>query len=91
MNITLGPREITCYLIILIFFAFGILNLIYIHAVPGIFYLVLALLYFPQTDQITSSLVGFTIPFWIKLIIALFVLWGSLAVGELWELAEDYI
>ena len=86
MSNTLSIEILVSWLLMLIFIVFGILNWIQIDPRPGIFYLVLSLFYFPPFWPIAQRLVGFRIPFWIRILIAIFVLWGSLAVGDLAEL-----
>ena len=69
----------------LVFFVIGVLNLVLVHPVPGVFYLLLSLLYFPQTYDSIRRKIGFSIPLIAKIIFALVVLWGTLAVGDLAE------
>lgn len=69
-----------------VFMLLGILNMIQVHAIPGIFYLLLASLYCPPLAIYVRNKVGFAIPFGLKMLFALLVLWASLAVGDLAEL-----
>jgi hypothetical protein len=66
-----------------IFLVLGVLNMILVHAVPGIFYLVLSVIYSPPTNTLLKTKLGFSIPFTAKVILGLFVLWGTLAVTDL--------
>ena len=68
----------------LIFVVTGVLNIILVHAVPGIFYLLLSLAYLP--NEFLKSKLGFAIPLVIKVILGFVVLWGTLAVGDLAEI-----
>lgn len=70
----------------LAFIATGVLNLVLVHPVPGIFYLLLSLLYFPFTDAFLRKKLGFTVPFAAKIMVGLAVFWGTLAVGDLAEI-----
>ncbi|HYD35174.1 MAG TPA: hypothetical protein VD999_03860 [Vitreimonas sp.] len=70
----------------IIFFVIGVLNLLLVHPVPGVFYLVLSLIYFPVTNKILQKNLGFTIPFALKVIVGLVIMWGTLAVGDLAEI-----
>lgn len=70
-----------------LFAIIGILNLILVHPVPGLFYLVLATVYPPLTDQLIRSKFGFAIPLVVKIVIGLVVLWGTLAVTDLADIA----
>ena len=67
------------------FFVLGVLNAFLVHPVPGVFYLFLSLVYFPQPNTILKykNRFRFSFPFVVKLIFGLLILWGTLAVGEL--------
>jgi hypothetical protein len=71
-----------------LFFLLGILNLIWVHAVPGFIYIVLGCLYLPVTNSFLNKKMGFTVPLLVKIIFGVLVLWGTLAVGDLMELFE---
>jgi hypothetical protein len=75
-----------CLFFGLIFFLTGILNAWLVHIVPGIFYLVLSLLYIPHTNSLLKQKLGFTIPLALLVVIGFMVLWGTLAVGDLAEI-----
>lgn len=74
-----------------IFFSLGILNLIFVHPIPGLFYLLLAVFYLPFTNAILFKQLGFAIPLWIKTLAGLILLWGTLAVGDLMEIFEAWM
>jgi len=75
----------------IIFFILGVLNAIFVHPVPGIFYLLLALVYLPATNAFIKKKLGFSIPLAVKIIVGLVILWGTLAVGDLMEMFEAYL
>lgn len=52
----------------------------------GLFYLILAIFYLPFLDTITVRYLKVNVPFWIKMSIAILILWATLAVGDLAEL-----
>ncbi len=68
-----------------IFFVTGVLNLFLVHPVPGLFYVCLSALYLPAVDVALKSRLKFTVPFAVKVILGLVILWGTLAVGDLAE------
>ena len=70
-----------------VFVALGLLNLLLVHPVPGVFYLLLTVLYFPAATSVLEQRLGLTIPFGIRITVGLVVLWGTLAVGDLAEMA----
>jgi hypothetical protein len=69
-----------------LFFIIGLLNLFLVHPVPGVFYILLSIVYFPKTDIYLKKKLGFTIPVLIKIIFGTVILWGTLAVGDLAEI-----
>ena len=71
------------YFLTIVFILLGMLNIIYVHALTAIFYLLFSLFFMPPVVAIAKQKLGFPIPYLIKLIAAIAVLWGSFAVGEL--------
>lgn len=69
-----------------VFFAIGVLNAFLVHLVPGVFYLLLSFIYVPPADVLSKKWFGFSIPFVVKVVVGLVILWGTLAVGDLAEL-----
>lgn len=69
-----------------IFLVTGVLNAVLVHPVPGIFYLLLSLVYFPPVSVFVKKKFGLAIPFWAKVVLGLVILWGTLAVGDLAEI-----
>lgn len=69
-----------------VFLVIGLLNMILVHPVPGVFYFLLSLIYFPPISAVVKKKIGLAIPFWIKVILGLVILWGTLAVGDLAEI-----
>ncbi len=86
MNKNLLFQNISTWIFAVLFFVIGILNLFLIHPVPGIFYLILSLVYLPQINSILKQKFNISISFKIKIILALIILWGTLAVGDLAEM-----
>ena len=80
--------NIAAWILGLIFIALGILNIIFIHPVPGLIYLLISSLYLPPTSARVHKKLGFAIPVLIKIILAVLVLWFTLGVGDLMELFE---
>lgn len=68
------------------FAVIGVLNMFLIHPVPGMFYLLLSIVYFPYTNAHLKKRLGFSIPPVVKVIIGFVIIWGTLAVGDLAEL-----
>lgn len=69
-----------------IFLITGVLNILLVHPVPGVFYFILTLLYIPQTNKVLKRRLGFSISPLAMVTFGLIVLWGTLAVGDLAEI-----
>ncbi|MCD6104618.1 MAG: hypothetical protein J7J43_02360 [Thermosipho sp. (in: Bacteria)] len=79
------------YFFFVLFAVIGVLNCFFVGIIPGIFYILLSLIYFPYFDRKIKKKINFKFYNLFKIILALFVLWGTLAVGELMELFETNI
>lgn len=78
--------KIVSVLFATLFMVIGILNLFLVHPVPGLFFLLLSLLYVPVGVKFIKQKFGFTIPFLVKVILGLILIWGTLAVSDLAEI-----
>ena len=64
----------------------GILNIMQVHAVPGIIYMLIASIYTPPFNTFIKKKLGFSIPGWLKFVLGFLIMWGTLGVGDLAEL-----
>ena len=71
------------WLFALLLVTIGILNLIQVHPVPGIIYLLLALIFVPPLTQGLKNRTGFTIPVAVKIILGFIIIWFTLGVSDL--------
>jgi hypothetical protein len=72
-------------------FAIGIVNIFWGNDFGfGVFILLLSFIYFLPVNVILRKLAGFSIPAMgiIKILLAIFILWASLGVGELFDKIE---
>lgn len=86
-----ATHKIISGLFVIIFFALGILNLIFVHYVPGIIYILLSFVYLPSINTFLKNRFGFTIPLWTKILVGLLILWATLGVGDLMEIFESWL
>ena len=91
MNHRSNARNMISWIFSVVFFITGILNVFLVHIIPGVFYILLTFVYFPPATAFIEKKSGFSIPFIVKLILGLVILWGTLAVGELMEVLGSYI
>lgn len=86
MKNTVTLKNTLSWFLMILFISLGFMNLILIHPVPGIFYILFSLLYFPPLAALAANRLGFSIPYILKIIAAFIILWGTLAVGDLAEM-----
>jgi hypothetical protein len=70
-------------------FAVGLLNMFWGNDTAfGVFLLLLSFAYFPQVNHMIRKNFGFSIPPVVKIILAVFIIWVALGVGELFPKVE---
>lgn len=74
------------WLIGLVFSAIGVVNLFWGND-PGFgaFIILLSLAFYPPVSAWFTQRTRFALPWWLKGVVALFILWSSLGVGELFD------
>jgi hypothetical protein len=68
--------------------ATGILNMVLVHLVPGIAYLLLSLVYFPPANTYLKIRSGISIPLIVKFILAIFIFMFTLGVSDLGDMID---
>lgn len=66
----------------------GILNIIWIHPVPGIVYLLLSLVFLPPANAKLSESFGFSIPLLVKIILGIVIILFTLGVSDLGDMID---
>jgi len=69
-------------------FTIGVLNLFLVHAVPGLAYLLLSLIYVPPVNNWLVRKVGFSIPLVVKIILGIIIIWFTLGVSDLGDMMD---
>ena len=64
----------------------GILNVLLVHPVLGIVYLLLSFVFFPPVHSILKRKFGFRIPLAVRIILFIVIIWFTLGVGDLAEM-----
>ena len=78
--------NILSYLFGIISFAVGLINIFWGNDQGfGIFLCLLSFVYFPPLTHLLKEWTGFAIPGLIKVLLAVFIIWASMGVGELPE------
>lgn len=87
MNSKSNIKNIISWIFAIIIFTIGVLNLFLVHPVPGIFYILLSLLFIPFVNNFIKKKLGSGIPFAALVIFFLIIMWGTLAITDLAEMA----
>jgi len=75
----------------LVFFSIAFLNAFFAHFVPGIIYILLSFIYLPPFSDYLKVNFRFSFPIVLKLVLAILVLWFTIAVGDLTEMFEAWL
>jgi hypothetical protein len=86
MKTKINTLDIISWIFGILIFFIGVLNLFLVHAIPGIIYILLSFLFFPPTNVFLKKKFNFSIPFGLKLILFILIMWPTLAVGDLAEM-----
>jgi hypothetical protein len=86
MDIKSSVWIIISWLFGLVVFAIGVVNVFWGNDPGfGVFLVLLSFVYFPPLNAIIKEKTGFSIPPIVKFLLAVFILWASLGVGELFD------
>lgn len=69
-------------------FAVGVLNILLVHPVPGVAYLLLSLVYFPPANAYFRKKSGYSIPIVIKIILGVVIFFFTLGVSDLGDMID---
>lgn len=72
-------------------FGIGILNLVLVHPVPALIYFLLSFIYFPFVNELVVKKYSFSIPVWLKLILAIAIIMFTLGVSDLGDMIDDWL
>jgi len=85
------PFQISGWLFGLVVFAIGAANLLLVHPVPGITFLLLSLVYFPPANVLLRDLTGISIPLLVKIILGVVIVMFTLGVSDLGDMLDDVL
>ena len=66
----------------------GVLNILLVHPVPGIVYLLLSLVYFPPANAYFRKMLGFRIPLLVKIVLGVVLIMFTLGVSDLGDMID---
>lgn len=82
------PSHIIGWAFGLLVLVVGVLNLILVHPVPGIVYLLLSLVYFPPANAYLKQIAGFSIPPVVKIFLGIVMIMFTLGVSDLGDMID---
>jgi len=86
MKNKISTKDIVSWIIGVLFLIIGILNIFLVHPVPGIIYILISILFYPPTNVFLKKNLGFSIPFAVKLVMFILIMWPTLGVMDLAEI-----
>lgn len=66
----------------------GLLNVFFVHPVPGIVYLLLSSIYLPPANAFFKNRLGFSIPLLVKIILGIVLFLFTLGVSDLGDIID---
>lgn len=72
----------------IIVFTIGILNLILVHPVPGVVFILLSLVYLPPVTDILRKRKGFSIHPALKITLGVVIIWFTLGISDLGDMID---
>lgn len=72
----------------IIVLAISVLNLILVHPVPAVVYLLLSLVYLPPANVVFRKKFGFSIPLVVKIILGVVIIMFTLGVSDLGDMID---
>jgi len=88
MDLKINTAALVNWIFGIIVFAIGTLNLILVHPVPGIVFMLLSMVYFPPVNEVFRKKFGFAIPLVFKIILGIVIIWFTLGVSDLGDMID---
>ena len=75
---------ILTWMFAVLFIAIGVLNMFWGNdSMYGVFIFLLAFAFVPPATNLFKNVTGFSIPLYVKILLAIFIIWTAIGVGEL--------
>ena len=88
MDKSLNIGSVLGWLVAILVITIGILNLLFVHPVPGIAYLLLSCVYLPPINTIIKNSLGFAIPLLVKIILGVALFMFTFGVSDLGDMID---
>ena len=88
MNNNVSTSLISSWVFATIVFAIGILNVLLVHPVPGVVFLLLSLVYLPPANALLKERFAISIPLVVKIVLGILSIWFTLGVSDLGDMID---
>lgn len=82
--------ELLAWLFVIFLLGVGIVNIFLVHPVPGIAYLLLALVFLPPLNSVFTERFGSIIPLILKIILAVLIILFTFGVSDLGDIIDKF-
>ena len=86
----LSSAAIISWILGFLVFTIGLLNLLLVHPVPGVVFLLLSILFFPPANHFFKRNFGFIVPFLARIILGIIIIWFTLGVSDLGDMIDNW-
>ena len=88
MAVKITISNIISWILGIIVYTIGVLNLFLVHFVPGIVFLVLSFAIFPPINDELRKRFGFSIPVPLRIALGILIIWFTLGVSDLGDMID---
>lgn len=88
MNNRPNAWSISGWIFAVVLLAIGVLNIVLVHPVPGIIYLLLSVVYLPPANAMLKEKLDFSIPLVVKIILGITIIMFTLGVSDLGDMID---
>lgn len=90
MNNILNAGNIFSGIFAVMLIATGLLNIVLVHPVPGMAYLILSIVYFPRVNSLLKNSFGYSIHPLVKIILGIVLILFTLGVSDLGDMIDKW-
>lgn len=88
MNNRPNAWSISGWIFAVVLLAIGVLNIVLVHPVPGVIYLLLSVVYLPPANAMLKEKLDFSIPLVVKIILGIIIIMFTLGVSDLGDMID---
>ena len=88
MQLKITTAGLINWILGILVFTIGVLNMFLVHPVPGTVFILLSFVYFPPANELFRKNFGFPIPLVFKIILGIIIIWFTLGVSDLGDMID---